>query len=151
MSIGPLTIEYPIDACDGVRLERTLVDRGSCYRGNGRRADELDLAILRCNRFNGNLYLFDNEEFNNRLIGIYSSFYYNPVYPKELRNQYNLFTPQDGYFNVLTSNENITSPVMCQHVSNGELTETDCIYNINFICKIGKYLLRLWNDILKCV
>ena len=143
MSIGPLTIEYPIDVCDEIRDGITLVDRGSCYRINARRADELDIAILRCNRLNGDLYLFDEEEFNNRLIGIYNSFYNNPVYPKEFVNEYNLFTPQDGYFNLLTSNENITSPVMCQHVSNGELTETDCSYNINFICKIGKYLLKL--------
>ena len=129
--------------CDEVRDERILVDRGSCYRSNARRADELDLAILRCNRFNGDLYLFDDEEFNNRLIAIYSSFYNNSVYPKEFVNQYNLFTPQDGYFNVLTSNENITSPVMCQHVSNGELKETNCLFYVNFICKIGKYLLKL--------
>ena len=141
MSIGPLTIEYPINVCDGVRDGIILVDRGSCYRSNGRRADELDLAILRCNRLNGDLYLFDDEEFNNRLIGIYNSFYYIPLYPKEFVNEYNQFTSQDGYFNLLTSNENITSPVMCQHVSNGELMETDCIDNINFICKIGKYLL----------
>ena len=143
MSIGPLTIEYPIDVCDEVRNKRILVDGGSCYRMNAGRADELDLAILRCNRFNGALYLFDNEEFNNRLIGIYSSFYNNLVYPKEFVNEYNLFTPQDGYFNVLTSNENITSPVMCQHVRNGELTETNCLFYVNFICKIGKYLLKL--------
>ena len=49
MSIGRLTCEYLIDVSD----ERTLVDRGSCYRDNGRRADELDLAFLRCNRLNG--------------------------------------------------------------------------------------------------
>ena len=141
MSIGPLTLEYPIDVCVGVLDGIILVDRGSCYRINAERADELDLAILRCNRFNGDLYQFDDEEFNNRLIGIYNSFYYIPVYPKEFVNQYNLFTPQDGYFNLLNSNENITSPVMCQHVSNGELMETDCSFYVNFICKIGKYLL----------
>ena len=142
MFIGPLTSEYPIHKCVGVRNRTILVDRGSCYRRNVKRADELDLAILRCNRLNGDLYLFDDEKFNNRLIGIYKSFYYYTVYPKGFLNQYNLFRPQDGYFNVLTSNENITSLVMCQRVSNGELTEISCRNNkINFICKIGKNLL----------
>ena len=139
MFVGPLTIEYPIFRCLNTNDHSAIVNRGICYRRISRRANELDLASLTCHRFNGELYRFDDNELNRTLIGIFTLRFPSSQYPILARDMYNQFVPQDGYFNLLTSNENLTIPTMCHQLSsNGELVQADCGGNkIAYLCKIG--------------
>ena len=139
MFVGPLTIEYPIFRCWNTNDVSIAVHRGICYRRISRRANELDLASLGCHRFNGELYRFDDNELNRTLIGIFTSKFPYSQYPTLAPDKYDQFVPQDGYFNLLTSNENLTIPTMCHKLSsNGELVQADCGDNgIAYLCKIG--------------
>ena len=139
MFVGPLTIEYPIFRCWNTNVRSIIVNKGICYRRIVRRANELDLASLSCNRLNGELYRFDDNELNRTLIGIFTSKFPYSRYPILAPDNYNQLVPQDGYFNLLTSNENLTIATMCHQLSsNGELVQADCGTKlIHYICKIG--------------
>ena len=104
-----------------------------------RRAFELDLASLTCSSYNGELYKFDDSELNGRLTSFFTSLYPSFVFTKLNPNQYDQFVPQDGYFNLLTSDDNLTTPAGCQRLSkNNEYEEIDCDDStVNFLCKIG--------------
>ena len=135
MFVGPLTIEYPIFRCLNTNDVSITVHRGICYRRIVRRANELDLASLGCHRLNGELYRFDDNEPNRTLIDIFNSKFSSSRYPILVSQ----FVPRDGYFNLLTSNENLTIPTMCHRLSSsGELVQADCGDNkISYLCKIG--------------
>ena len=139
MFVGPLTIEYPIFRCFNANVRFITVHRGICYRRVLRRANELDLASLGCHRFNGELYRFDDNELNRTLIDIFTTKFPYSRYPILAPDKYDQFVPQDGYFNLLTSNENLTIPTKCHQLSNsGELVQADCGTKvIYYICKIG--------------
>ena len=139
MFVGPLTIDDPIFRCLNTYDHSVAVHRGICYRRISRRANELDLASLTCNRLNGELYRFDDNELNRTLIGIFNSKFPSSRYPILAPDKYNQFVPQDGYFNLLTSNENLMTPTKCYNLSsNGELVQINCGQNrIHYICKIG--------------
>ena len=137
MFVGPLTIEYPTFRCRNTRS--VIVNKGICYRRIIRRANELDLASLTCNRLNGELYRFDDNELNRTLMDIFTSRFLYSRYPILAPDEYNQFVPQDGYFNLLTSNENLITPTMCHQLSSSaELVQADRGGNIiHYICKIG--------------
>ena len=139
--LGPLTNEAPVEKCESSSADN-LVYGDSCYtliteysRTN------LDVATLTCNGYyNGTLYELNNTAVNAELNAMFGVSNTVVVCPDE----FSTFTPQDGHFNLLTSNDgsNYTENPDCVRIySDGLLSAsaTCPLPYIRYICKRGLF------------
>ena len=103
--VGPLTNEFPIERCENSSND-TLVYEDSCYTRIRVHERNLDRATLTCtDYYNGTLYTLDNTTVNSELRDKFGNDI-AIVDPEE----YSKFTPQDGYFNLYTTYNQIGYP-----------------------------------------
>ena len=122
----------------------TLVYEDCCYTLIRVDRRNLDRATLTCNDYyNGTLYELNNTTVNVEIRNKFDDGSGNDfaiVDPTE----YSRFTPQDGYFNLVTSYQDINYPryPSCVNMeSNGMLSDiVSCPeYDNNYICKRGEF------------
>ena len=133
--LGPLTIEAPIEICTGIS-SNTIIERGYCYTRIEERPKNLDIAYLTCKNYNGALYTFNDTSINMKIYSNFSMGEFIVQNPDE----YDIFEPQNGYFNLLTSNLNFGIYTDCKLIrEHGNLVNCSCNPEtlVNYICESG--------------
>ncbi|KAI6648880.1 Latrophilin-3-like [Oopsacas minuta] len=132
--IGPLTLEAPPLMCNNTP-DDTLVYEGVCYTRILTHSENLDIATLTCNSYNGSLYTFVDDTVNVELRTRFGS-------GSNLRIQnpgeYGSYTSQVGYFNLYTTRLDPSYPNNpdCRSiVDNGNIEESSsCGNSVTYIC-----------------
>ena len=130
--LGPLTLEAPPQKCDNSSAD-TIVYEDICYTRIIIHPENLDIATLTCNNYNGTLYRFDNNTLNVKLLERFGAI--------ELRDpdEYDRFVPHEEHFNLITSNPGIYTPTpRCKELlSDGSLQDVGCNISTNYLCMSG--------------
>ena len=127
-----MTSEAPTEVCTGATTS-TIIDRDNCYRNIKEIHWNLDIAFLTCNSYNGVLYTLKDARVNMKLYSNYSmEIIHDP-------KNYELFDPQEGYFNLMTSID-YSNDFGCVRIQeNGNLENANCdqLTLVSYICKSG--------------